>query len=67
MHFCGGNAEAIQSYDGLRELAAPNNMIVVYPQSYCWNMDGDIDQENFESKNGLYPKALMAMICRLTS
>ena len=67
MHVCGGNADYTMSYDGVREIAATNDMIVVYPQSFCWNMDGDIDETNFETKDGLYPKALMAMICRLTT
>ena len=59
----------LEEYDGYLELAATNDIIVVYPHSKCWNADNSVEQMegNYLTKDGLYPKALMAMICRLTS
>ena len=47
------------------------------PSSYCQNMTGPhdspydsyegVDDEYWLTKDGLYPQAIMAMICRLTS
>ena len=56
-------------YDGYLELAATNEIILVYPTSHCWNSDDSVPQQegNYLTKDGLYPKALMAMICRLTA
>ena len=44
-------------------------MIIVYAESDCWNSDGNVPQRagDYLTKNGLYPKALKAMMCRLTS
>ena len=56
-------------YDGYLELAATNDIILVYPESHRWNAGGDVEQAEgaYLTKDGLYPKAFMAMICRLTS
>lgn len=57
------------NYDGYLELAATNDIILVYPESHCWNAGGNVEQAEgaYLTKDGLYPKAFMAMICRLTS
>ena len=67
MHPCGFDIDFISSFDGAREFAATNEIIVVYPYSQCWNAWGKVDTTNWLTKDGLYPKALMAMICRLTT
>ena len=55
--------------DGFLELAATNEIIMVYPESQCWNSNNSVPQRDgdYLTKDGLYPKALKAMICRLTS
>ena len=40
---------------------------MVYPGSICWNAIGEIDSDDWLTKDGLYPKTIMAMICRLTA
>ena len=42
-------------------------MIVLWPDSYCHDVGGYVDPDNYETRDGLYPKAYKAMICRLTS
>ena len=71
MHFafhpCGGGE--LETYDGYLELASTNDIIVVYPLSLCWNGGGTVPQEEglYLTKDGLYPKAIKAMMCRVTS
>ena len=48
-------------------VGATNDMIMVYPSSACWNMDGLIDQSNDGTLDGLYPRSINQMLCRLTS
>ena len=76
-HGCYNNASAYATQNQLRELAANNNIILLFPESYCWNMTGPedspydsyegVDDEYWLTRDGLYPQAIMAMICRLTS
>jgi hypothetical protein len=49
---------------GYNELGALNDIIMVYPTTRCWDKEGD---EDFNTKDGIIPKALMAMINRVTS
>ena len=63
----------------MRNFAANNNIIVLMPSSVCQDMTGPgphdnpwddyegIDDEHWLTRDGLYPQAIMAMICRLTS
>ena len=71
LHFAlhGCKFPILSKYDGYLELAATNDIILVYPESHCWNADNTVEQAEgaYLTKNGLYPKAFMAMICRLTS
>jgi len=48
-------------------VAASNNMILIYPSSTDWNYKGEIDATKWDTVDGLYPKTLSAMICRLIS
>jgi len=46
--------------------AAKNNIIMVYPKTYAaWDNDGDIDEDNYMTRDGLYPKIIMGMLERL--
>ena len=46
--------------------AASNNIIMVYPRSYAaWDYKGEIDEDNYMTKDGVYPRVIMAMIERL--
>ena len=73
MHFAfhpaGGSPDNFAGYDGYLELAATNELIVVYTHSDQHNSDGSVPQADglHLTKDGLYPKAVKAMICRVTS
>ena len=50
-------------------LGALNNIIMVYPDTRCWNNDQDpdgIDEFNWNKKTGILPAAIKAMIDRVT-
>ena len=40
---------------------------MVYPDSECWDNHGSVDEDNFMTKDGLYPRTFMNMIERLTT
>jgi len=40
-------------------------MILVYPSSTDWNMDGLIDTTYDGTIDGLYPRTINQMMCRL--
>ena len=62
-HGCGGNSEDFAK-TGYNDLAAANNIIMVYPDMKCWDNEGAIDAEGFNTNTGLLPTALKAMIER---
>ena len=67
LNHCGGPGYA-QSYDGILQYAATNDIIVVYPESYCWNSGEDVpvtDTEEYLTNNGLYPKFMKNLMCRV--
>jgi poly(3-hydroxybutyrate) depolymerase len=66
-HACESNSDQLAWYAQYNELAASNDMIVLYPDSYCHNGAGIIDTEKMLTNQGLYDKAFIAMIERLTS
>ena len=51
---------------GYNEIAAANNIIMVYPDTRCWDNEGLIDPENYKTKSGIVTKAIEKMISRLT-
>ena len=64
------------SYSDYNAFAATNNIIVIYPQTECWAVDwhtpiegwNETNTDNYwNTKDGLYARALMAIICRATS
>ena len=67
LNHCGGPGYA-QSYDGILQYAATNDIIVVYPESTCWNSGEGVpatDTEVYLTNNGLYPKFLKNLMCRV--
>merc|ERR1712179_627471 len=67
---CNQRGELVQLFAFQNQLpiwAANNDMILVYPSSQCWNMDGLIDKDNWDTIDGLYPRTINQMLCRLTS
>ena len=64
-HGCGGNAESLGK-TGYNDLAAVNNIIIVYPDTACWDNEGDIDADGFNTNTGLIPTAIKAIIDRVT-
>ena len=56
---------AIQA--GYNEIAAANNIIMVYPDTRCWDNEGLVDPDNYMTKNGLVSSALLKMVNRVTS
>ena len=65
-HACDSNSDQLAWYAQYNELAASNDMIVLYPDSKCFNV-GNFDQEKWLTNEGLYDRAFIAMIERLTS
>ena len=76
-HGCYNTSDPFADKNLLREFAANNDIIVLYPSSFCQNVSGPydnpdgsfegIDDDYWLTQDGLYPQAIMAMICRLTS
>ena len=69
LHGCGGRAEGLANT--YANLGALNDIIMVFPDTRCWNNNGDFDDEN-ESKNylkqtGILPAGFKAMVERVTS
>ena len=67
LHGCGGDAFGFADYSEYNEFAANNDLIVLYPDSDCQNMLGIVGGDKWLTKDGIYPKALQAMISRLTT
>ena len=40
---------------------------MVYPDTKCWDNEGDLDAEGFNTNTGLIPTAIKAIIDRVTS
>ena len=63
---CGAEAGDAYDYWGLNDLASTNKLIMVYPESNCWDNSGGYDSEYHLTKYGLYPETIMNMISALT-
>ena len=67
-HGCYGNAVDYSTMTGFKEFAANNNVIMVFPETFCWNMNGDRPVDNYWlTRDDLFVRAVNAIICRLTS
>ena len=75
-HDCGGSADEIAEYSEYNEFAASNKIIMVYPETECWattwhtkiiSWNDTNHDEYWNTKDGLYSRAIMAIICRVTS
>ena len=75
-HDCISSAEEIASYSEYNNFAASNNIIIVYPESECWATDWHTplitwnktnEDSAWNTKDGLYSRAIMAIICRVTT
>ena len=75
-HDCVSSASAIAGYSEYNAFAATNNIIVVYPESECWAVDWHThvlswnptnDDNRWNTKDGLYARAIMAIACRVTA
>jgi len=64
-HGCGGSSKSFGKA-GYNDLAAANNIIMVYPDVRCWDNEGDIDPEGFNTNTGILPTAIKSMIDRVT-
>jgi len=54
-------------FNKYNEVAALNNIIMIYPDTKCWdNHANGIDPENYMKKTGIVPSAFKAMIDRVT-
>ena len=60
-HGCGGRPGS-----GYNSIGALNDIIMIYPDTMCWDNEGDIDEEFFNTKFGLVPTAMKAMMDRVT-
>ena len=66
LHGCLSDPEEFASYNFYNEFAANNDLIVLYPDSRCHNINGSVDEGTWLTKDGVYPETYMAMIDRLT-
>ena len=66
LHGCGGKPKAM--FKSYNEVAALNNIIMIYPDTRCWDSHAKvgIDPANFMKKTGILPSAFKAMIERVT-
>ena len=67
LHGCGGSAKGMAFSLGLNEFASTNKVIMVYPDSECWDNHGEVDGENYMTREGLYPRVFMKMIEIMTT
>ena len=64
LHGCGGKPNLrYKQYNGI---AVTNDIIMVYPDTRCWDSGGLIDPENYKTNNGIVHKALKSMLERVT-
>jgi len=66
-HGCGGSAKGFGEYSGYNILGALNNIIMVYPDTRCWDHNRKIDKDYGHTRYGLMPTAIKAMIDRITA
>ena len=64
-HGCGAKAKS-HCERGYNDLAAANDIIMVCPDIKCWDNEGDIDPDGFNTNTGFLPTAIKAMIARVT-
>ena len=51
---------------GYNNLAITNDIIMVYPDTKCWDQHGQIDPENYKTNDGIVHRALRSMLERVT-
>ena len=52
---------------GYNGLAVTNDLIIVYPDTKCWDNMGQIDSQGYKTSDGMVQTALKEMINRLTA
>ena len=65
LHGCGGNPKGF-ALKGYNDLAITNDIIMIYPDTKCWDNHGQIDPENYKTNHGIVHRALKAMLNRVT-
>ena len=65
LHGCGGKPQGIAK-SGYNDLAMTNNIIMVYPDTRCWDATGSIDPETYKTNDGIVHRALRFMIDRVS-
>ena len=66
LHGCNGNPKGM-ARGGYNALGALNDIIMVYPDTRCWdNEGGGIDPEFFNTNHGIVPTAFRMMIEKIT-
>merc|ERR1712242_173556 len=66
LHGCGAWAQSFAK-SGYNDLASTNDIIMAYPDLYCWDNEGDIDPTGFNTNTGMVPLAIKAMVERVTA
>ena len=64
LHGCFGDAGWFAN--NYNDIAMTNNIIMIYPDTTCWDGGGIIDPDNYKTNNGIVNQALLAMISRVT-
>ena len=66
LHGCGGWPRGYMN-KGYQDLAITNNLIIVWPDTRCWDNHGQISEgEAYKTNDGTVHRAFQAMIERLT-
>lgn len=65
LHGCNGHGRGFAN-QGYNDLAITNDIIMVYPETRCWDNHGNIDSQNFKTNEGILNLAFEKMIERLT-
>ena len=66
LHGCFGNSDYVKDGWGLNSFASTNKYIIVYPESTCWDNHGDVDEDDYLTKDGLYPRVFENMVSQMT-
>ena len=67
-HSCGSDAATMAERSSYALLGSTNDIIMVFPESYCWGIDDDNATSSlYGTYESEYVQSINNMICRLTS
>ena len=66
LHGCGGSPKGFATNNGYNALGAMNDIIMVYPDTRCWDGPNGIDTDNYDTNYGIVPNAFKSIVDRVT-